>query len=89
MRGDRRTERNWFAFTRSLCSSLESNLRTIQVYLEQATFGLWRVARFTLRDFLELPRDEGDAEYLSPVAEDCLVLKPKPPMMPPNSHEAS
>ena len=40
--------------------------RTIQVYLEQAIARLWRVARFTLRDFLELPRDEGCAEHLSP-----------------------
>jgi len=55
--------------------------KTIQVYLEQAIARLWRVARFTLRDFLELPREEGDAEYLSPGAEDCLVLKPKPMMM--------
>ena len=60
--------------------------RTIQVYLEQAIARLWRVARFTLRDFLELPRDEG-AEHLSPGAEDCLVLKPKPTMRAQTSHE--
>ena len=61
--------------------------RTIQVYLEQAIARLWRVARFTLRDFLELPRDEGCAEHLSPGAEDCLVLKPKPTMRAQTSHE--
>ena len=64
-----------------LFAFIRKHPRTIQVYLEQAIARLWRVARFTLRDFLELPRDEGDAEYLSPGAEDCLVLKPKPPMM--------
>jgi len=51
--------------------------RTLQVYLEQAIARLWRVARFTLRDFLELPRDEGGEGDLSPGAEDCLTLKPK------------
>lgn len=64
-----------------LFAFIRKHPRTIQVYLEQAIARLWRVARFTLRDFLELPRDEGDEEYLSPGAEDCLVLKPKPPMM--------